>query len=233
MSNAHATLIEDDSAFLLSFADDTEEAPWMVAADPHLTALTVLVGIAQLYADDHRPDLYISGELAVRFPKGDGKVGQVAPDLFAAYATRRVRSSFDVVVEGSFPAFVLEIVSPTSVRRDLREKPRLYGQVGAREYAIFDPLEADGRQLSGYHRDGQGNWVRWPGRQNRTLFSEVLGLTLEVHDMLLRLRDRSGLLLPTTAEERAARLAETRRADAAEARAAALEAELAQFRRGT
>lgn len=211
----------------------------MVAADPHLTALAVLVSIAQLYVDDHRPDLYVSGELAIRFPKGEGKVGQVAPDLFAAYATRRVRSSFDVVIEGSFPAFVLEIVSPTSVRRDLREKPRLYGQVGAREYAIFDPLEADGRQLSGYHRDGQGNWVRWSGRQNRTLFSEVLGLTLEVHDMLLRLRDQSGLLLPTTAEERAARLAETRRAAAAEARAAAaearvaaLEAEVARLRQG-
>ena len=46
MNKASATLIEDDSAFLLSFADDTEESPWMVAADPHLTALTVLVGIA-------------------------------------------------------------------------------------------------------------------------------------------------------------------------------------------
>jgi Uma2 family endonuclease len=218
MSNAQATLIEDDSAFLLSFADDTEESPWMVAADPHLTALAVLVGIAQLYVDDHRPDLYVSGELAIRFPKGDGKIGQIAPDLFAAYAPRRVRTSFDVAVEGSFPAFVLEIVSPSSARRDLREKPRLYGAVGAREYVIFDPLEADGRQLSGYHRDGQGNWVRWPGGQSGTLFSEVLGLTLEAHDMLLRLRNQSGELLPTLAE--------------AQARIAALEAEVARLRQG-
>lgn len=219
MSKAQATLIEDDSAFLRSFADDTEESPWMVAADPHLTALTVLVGIAQLYADDHRPDLYVSGELAIRFPKGDGKIGQVAPDLFAAYTPRRIRTSFDVAVEGGFPAFVLEIVSPTSARRDLREKPRLYGQVGAREYAIFDPLEADGRQLSGYHRDGQGDWVRWPGGQSGALFSEVLGLTLEAHDMLLRLRNQSGVLLPTLAE--------------AQARIAALEAEIARLRSGT
>jgi len=118
MSKAQATLIEDDSAFLLSFADDTEESPWMVAADPHLLALTALISIAQLYAADHRPDLYVSGELAVRFPKADGTVGQVAPDLLAAYAPRRLRGSFDVTVEGGFPAFVLEVVSPASARRD-------------------------------------------------------------------------------------------------------------------
>jgi Uma2 family endonuclease len=219
MSKAQATLIEDDSAFLLSFADDTEESPWMVAVDPHLTALTVLLSGAQLHAVNQRPDLYVSGELAIRFSKGDGKVGQVAPDLFAAYAPRRVRASFDVAVEGSFPAFVVEIVSPSSARRDLREKPRLYGVVGVREYVIFDPLEADGRQLSGYHRDGQGNWVRWPGGQSGALFSEVLGLTLEAQDMLLRLRDQSGILLPTLAEAEAARIAETQRADVERQRA--------------
>ncbi|MGH2343983.1 MAG: hypothetical protein ACRDG4_02075, partial [Chloroflexota bacterium] len=103
----------------------------------------------------------------------------------------------------------------------------------------------------GYHRDGRGSWVRWPGGQSGALFSEVLGLTLEIHDMLLRPRDRFGVLLPTQAEERDARVAETRRAheeatradiearradietrraQSAEARAAALEAELARLR---
>ncbi len=221
MSKAQATLLEDDSAFLLSFADDTEESPWMVAADPHLTALTALVGSAQLYAAKHRPDLYVSGELAVRFLKTDGTVGQIAPDLLVTYAPRRVRTSFDVTVEGNFPAFVLEIVSPTSTKRDLREKPRLYGMIGAREYVIFDPLEVDGRQLSGYHRDDQKNWVRWPGGRGGTLFSEVLGLTLEAQDMLLRLRDQSGILLPTLAESEATSAAETHRANAAVRRAAA------------
>jgi len=227
MNKASATLIEDDTAFLLSFADDTEESPWMVAADPHLLALTTLLSLAQLYVADQRPDLYVSGELAVRFPRGDGTIGQVAPDLFAAYAPRRLRSSFDVAVEGSIPAFVLEVVSPASRVRDMREKPRLYGLAGAREYVIFDPLGTDGQQLSGYHRDGRGSWVRWPGGQSGALFSEVLGLTLEAHDMLLRPRDRSGVLLPTLAEEREARAAETRRAHD-EARRANIEAQRAR-----
>jgi hypothetical protein len=240
MSNAPVILLEDDSAFLLSFADDTEESPWMVASDPHLLALLALVGPAQVYVAEHRPDLYVSSELAVRFPKVEGKVGQVAPDMFAAYAPSRLRNSFDVTAEGGFPAFVLEVVSPASVRRDTREKPRLYGLAGAREYVIFDPWGEEGRQLSGYHRDGQGSWVRWPGGQRGALFSEVLGLTLEVQAMLLRLRDQAGILLPTLAEAQAARVTEARRTDtekqragAAEARIRALEAELARLRQGT
>jgi Uma2 family endonuclease len=176
MSDTPATLIEDDSAFLRSFADDTDESPWMEAGDLHFLAFIALMTVAQVYIDD----FYVSGKLAVRFPKGDGTVGQVASDLFAAYAPRRSRDSFEVVDEGGFPAFVLEIVSPASLVRDTQEKPRFYGLVGAREYVIFDPGGEDGRQLSGYHRDDQGNWARWPGGQSGVLFSEVLGLTLEV-----------------------------------------------------
>ncbi|HVA92173.1 MAG TPA: Uma2 family endonuclease [Chloroflexota bacterium] len=237
MSKAAITLLEDDSDFLLSFADDTEESPWMVAADPHLLALMALVGPAQVYVAAQRPDLYVSSELAVRFPKVNGKMGQVAPDMFAAYAPRRLRSSFDVAAEGSFPAFVLEVVSPASVSRDTREKPRLYGLAGTQEYVIFDPLGDDGRQLFGYHRDHRGSWVRWPGGQRGVLASQVLGLTLEARDMLLRLRDQSGTLLPTLQEVHDARAAEARRAEAerqrAEARIIALEAELSRFRQDT
>jgi len=40
--------------------------------------------------------------LAVRFPKEVGTVGQVAPDLLAAYAPRSLRTSFDVAVEGTY-----------------------------------------------------------------------------------------------------------------------------------
>ena len=237
MSKASITLLEDDSDFLLSFADDTEESPWMVAADPHLLALMALVGPAQVYVADQRPDLYISSELAVRFPKVNGKLGQVVPDMFAAYAPRRLRSSFDVIAEGGFPAFVLEVVSPESVARDTREKPRLYGLAGAREYVIFDPLGDDGRQLTGYHRDDHGSWVRWPGGKRGALFSQVLGLTLVVQEMLLRLRDHVGMLLPTLQEAHDARATDARRAEAerrqAEARIAALEAELSRLRQGT
>src|SRR6185312_2814417 len=180
MIEARTTLYEDDRAFLLAFVDDTEESPWMVASDYHLLALNAAVLPVRLYLTSRRPDLYISGELAVRYPKPDGTTGQIGPDMLAAYAPRRLRDSFNVAKEGVFPAFVLEIVSPESDRRDKHDKARLYDLLGAVEYAIFDPRGREGRQLWGYHRDEQEAWVRWPGAQRETLHSEVLRLTLEV-----------------------------------------------------
>ncbi|HVA93038.1 MAG TPA: Uma2 family endonuclease [Chloroflexota bacterium] len=233
------TLNKDDCAFLLACADDTEESPWMVASDPHLLALHGFTVPFFLYVEEQRPDLYASSELAVRYPKPDGGMGTVGPDALAAYAPRRVRNSFDVAQEGAFPAFVLEMVSPESTRRDKQDKARLYGLLGAMEYAIFDPLGADRRQLWGFHHTERAAWARWPSEADGALRSEVLGLSLEAVGSLLRLRDGNGVLLPTAAEmkagwtraERAQEAAERARA-AAEARIAVLEAELRHLREG-
>jgi Uma2 family endonuclease len=252
MIEARTTLYEDDRAFLLAFIDDTEESPWMVASDYHLLALSAAVIPVRHYLASRRPDLYISGELVVRYPKPDGTTGQIGPDMLAAYAPRHLRSSFDVAKEGVFPAFVLEIVSPESDRRDKHDKARLYDLLGAVEYAIFDPRGREGRQLWGYHRDGQDAWVRWPGASGGMLHSEVLRLTLTAEGTLLRFRDEAGVLIPIMEEldadlaeaqtardeaqaardeAQAARDEALRRAETAEARAAALDADLARLRR--
>jgi Uma2 family endonuclease len=231
------TLSDDDCAFLSAFVDDTEESPWMVASDLHLLALHGFTVPFFLYVEEQRPDLYASSELAVRYPKPDGTTGTVGPDALAAYAPRRVRSSFDVAQEGAFPAFVLEIVSPESSRRDKQDKARLYGLIGAMEYAIFDPLGPEGRPLWGFHRTTRGAWVPWPRAAAGALRSDVLGVTLEADGSLLRLRDRNGVVLPTAAEMKAgwtaaerARAASERARAAAEARIAALEADLRRLR---
>ncbi|MGH2346388.1 MAG: Uma2 family endonuclease [Chloroflexota bacterium] len=232
MIEARTSRYEDDRAFLLTFIDDTEESPWMVASDYHLLALNAAVIPTRLYLGRLRPDLYVSGELAVRYPKPDGTIGQVGPDMLAAYAPRRLRTSFDVAKEGAFPAFVLEIVSPESDRRDKQDKARLYDLLGAEEYAIFDPRGRIGRQLWGYYRDGQGVWARWPMGRDGTLHSTVLGLTLVAQETLLRFRDEERGLLISIAEEWEADLAEEQSGRAeAEARVAALEAELDRLRR--
>jgi len=253
MIEARTRRDEDECAFLLAFVDDTEESPWMVASDYHLLALNAAVIPIRHYLGRRRPDLYVSGELVVRFPKPDGTRGQVGPDMLAAYAPQHLRTSFDVAKEGAFPAFVLEIVSPESDRRDKHDKARLYELLGAEEYAIFDPRGRQGRQLWGYRRDGRGVWLPWPGGKSGELPSAVLGLTLVAAGFLLRFRDEAaGVLIPILEEldaelavaeagreqaeawatemEAARNLAEAGRATA-EARARSLEAELAWLRR--
>ncbi|HXT35823.1 MAG TPA: Uma2 family endonuclease, partial [Chloroflexota bacterium] len=197
MFEARTNRYEDECAFLLAFVDDTEESPWMVASDYHLLAEHGAVIPTRNYLLRRRPDLYVSGELLVRYPKPDGSTGQVGPDMLAAYAPQGLRSSFDVVKEGGFPAFVLEIVSPESDRRDKYDKARLYDLLGAREYAIFDPRGREGRQLWGYRRDERGAWLPWPREQWGEPWSAVLGLTLVAVGFLLRFRDEeTGLLIP-------------------------------------
>jgi len=201
MFEARTRRYEDECAFLLAFVDDTEESPWMVASDYHLQAEHGAVIPTRNYLLRRRPDLYVSGELLVRFSKPDGSTGQVGPDMLAAYAPQHLRSSFDAAKEGAFPAFVLEIVSPESDRRDKHEKARLYDLLGAREYAIFDPRGREGRQLWGYRRDEGGAWLPWPGARWGELHSAVLGLTLVAVGFLLRFRDEeTGLLIPILEE---------------------------------
>jgi len=201
MFEARTNRYEDECAFLLAFVDDTEESPWMVASDYHLQAEHGAVLPTRNYLLRRRPDLYVSGELLVRFPKPDGGTGQVGPDMLAAYAPQHLRMFFDVVKEGGFPAFVLEIVSPESDRRDKHDKAHLYDLLGAQEYAIFDPRGREGRQLWGYRRDEHGAWLPWPGARWGELHSAVLELTLVAMGFLLRFRDEeTGLLIPILEE---------------------------------
>ena len=220
MIEARTRRDEDDHAFLLTFIDDTEESPWMVASDYHLLALNAAVIPIRHYLARRRPDLYVSGELVVRYPKPDGTTGQVGPDMLAAYAPPHLRPSFDVVKEGAFPAYVLEIVSPESDRRDKQDKARLYELLGAAEYAIFDPRGREGRQVWGYRREARGAWLPWPGGQRGELHSAVLGLTLVAGGFLLRFRDEAAGVLVPILEELDAELAvaETARQQAEAAR---------------
>ena len=63
-----------------------------------------------------------------------------APDLYVAFGVaNRHRGSYVVWEEGKPPDFVLEIVSPSSRRRDVEEKPDLYARMGVAEFFLYDP----------------------------------------------------------------------------------------------
>ena len=170
-----------------------------------------------------------------------------APDCVVAFGVdaRAVVSRNGYVIQhaGKPPDFVLEVASRHTGRRDYTVKRDGYAGYGVREYWRFDytggrfhdaPLAGDVLAGEAYvplpiNRDPDG--LLWG-------HSEVLGLDLCWDDGVLKLRDpATGQFLSTLLELRAEldatqerANADRLRAEAAEERAAALEAELRRLR---
>lgn len=193
-----------------------------------------------------RVDVLISGAGYLRNdPRDDSEI--FAPDCVVAFGVdaRAIVSRNGYVIQhaGKPPDFVLEVASESTGPRDYTVKRDGYAGYGVREYWRFDhtggrfhdaPLAGDVLTGDEYtpipiNRDPDG--MLWG-------HSEVLGLDLCWDDGVLRLRHPlTGAFLPTPAElqaeldeaqERAN--ADRLRAQAAEERAAALEAELRRLR---
>lgn len=152
--------------------------------------------------------------------------------------------SWRVGKTGPAPHVVLEIASPETWKKDLREKPTLYAQMGAQEYFAYDPhrpplLRSASSRLFGWHLSAKGAQPMLPGPDGR-LWSPLLDSYLVPNGSRLHLYDREGSLRLTEAQaeaqarqtEAAARRFEAaaRRAEA-EARQAAEQAQLAANRR--
>jgi Uma2 family endonuclease len=142
------------------------------------------------------------------YPIPGSRREQLAPDVLVAFVPLNPdRTSYEVEAEGAPPAFVLEVVAPSSRERDLVIKPERYEVMGVQEYAIFDPTGAVLRPpLQGYHRDGAvGGFVPWESEVDGRLWSDALGAYLTVASGELRLQRQDGSLVPTPEEDRAAR----------------------------
>ena len=182
----------------------------------------------------------------------------VCPDLMVSRkAERREERTSYKLWENPTPEFVLESLSNSTWKADVREKKRLYRSLGVREYWLFDNAgkriseRLRGYRLRPYAHRGRTMHVYAlvrPDRQGRRA-SEVLGLELCVLDGELRFYDpEAGELLFTASEshvrareadaERVARQAAERYAEAerverqaAERRIAALEAQIQALRK--
>ena len=178
----------------------------------------------------------------------------IAPDVYVAFGVAdRPRLSYVVWEEGKPPDFVLEVVSPSSRRRDEKEKPLVYAKMGVPEFFLYDPGAKPAPALFGFQlRGGRGGEYRpLPAeglpQEAVGVHSEVLGLCVctrppgpEPLDGSLCLYDpTAGEFLPLThelADDNRHLAAENRRlAEAkqqAEAKVAKLEARLAKMQRG-
>ncbi len=179
-----------------------------------------------------RADVYVSGDLFIHYPTmdDDGRAvwKSVAPDVFVVFgAAKRVRHSYVLWQEPKAPDFVLEILSPSTHRRDREEKPEIYAAMGVREYFLYDPEgEYPSSRVQGFELRG-GAYRALPatllGNGHHGVLSGALDLGM-YHDPgggweePLRWHDPAvGRSLPTWKEEAAARQA--LEAEAAELRA--------------
>ena len=157
--------------------------------------------------------------MAVYYRQGDRSAVAV-PDAFVALGVeKRVRKSYRIWDEGGVvPAFVVEVASLSTSRRDATSKRQTYERMGVREYWRFDPVGEQIRQVlegwrlvaTGYEQvreTGSAGWHR----------SDVLGLDLRAEGWLLRFRDpRLGRDLMTHVEANRALRESDRQRDRAE-----------------
>lgn len=179
--------------------DDTEDAPWMVMGDAQFWAASTLAHALEVYARERQQPWYVASMLPILYRRpGERRVRQVAPDLLVALVPRRPRESYDLEVEGVFPAFVLEVLSPSSASRDVEAKRRLYEALGAEEYAHFAPQSRLlTPPLQGYRRAATGRFETWRPDAEARLWSDVLGLGLRGEGSLVRALEPNGHQLPT------------------------------------
>lgn len=186
-----------------------------------------------------RDDVLIAGGGYLRNDPRDERE-QFAPDCVVAFGVdpRAIveRNGYVIQHAGKPPDFVLEVASRATGRRDYTIKREGYAGYGVKEYWRFDhtggeyhdvPLAGDtltGEVYSPLAIIHEPSGLLWG-------HSEVLGLDLCWDRGMLRLRDPAeGSFLPTPVELRSELAAANERAEAAEARAAALEAELRLLR---
>jgi Uma2 family endonuclease len=165
--------------------------------------------------------VYVSGNLLIYYVEGDPKKS-VAPDAFVVKdCDPGRRKIYKLWEEGKPPNFVLETTSSTTRREDRDKKMRVYAQVGVAECFLYDPL-GDWLEppLQGYRLE-VGQYLRLEADKDGGITSQRLGLIFRLEEGQLVLFNAATEQRLQTAEERALQ---------AEARAKALEQELARLR---
>lgn len=192
----------------------------------HYLQLALLVSCLEWLWRD-RNDFFIGANLTVYFSREQLKNKDFrGPDFFLATPTeKRPRKSWVVWEEGGqYPELIIELLSESTARVDRTLKKELYqDRFRTPEYFWFSPetLEFEGyrlvnRQYEPISADSRGH-----------LWSEVLGLSLGVHQDDLRYFFENGSLVPTLQEAMAAAQSEAQQAQS-EVQQAQLEAEQAQ-----
>ncbi len=231
---------EDEDRFMRALADDTddpEESPWMSMGTLQYWSASDLAYALSIYGRTMGRPWFVASMLPIVYPwplpaalraftpgpmpaPRRGSTKQLSPDVMVAVGvTDTDRTSYDLEEERSFPPFVLEVVSPTSVERDREDKVWAYDLLRAREYAVFTPRDGEASLLEGWRRGESGRFETWPLDAEGRLWSDVLGMFLKVEGQRVTAETAAGERLLTPPEEaRARHEAEVARQQSEEAR---------------
>jgi 23S rRNA pseudoU1915 N3-methylase RlmH len=161
----------------------------MADSDSQRKPLTYLVEALDYYFRKKR-HVYVSGDMLIYYQKGNPRLS-VAPDVFVAFGVpKHERDIYQTWLEGKAPDVVIEI----TYRKDENEKPKLYQNLGIREYFQYDPT-GDYLQpaLRGRRLDEKGSYQDMTVAQLEegaiSLTSESLKLELRLENDRLRVFD--------------------------------------------
>ena len=194
----------------------------MAETDKHRDLMIDFIQMLKHYYRNEN-DVYVSGNLLMYYEEGNPRKS-ISPDVFVVFGVaKKQRNTYLTREESHTPDFVLEVASPSTFSKDMRQKKDLYASVlEVKEYYIYDPLGEIVPSFIGYRlTDGIYQEINFV---NERLPSAVLDLELGEHGNELRLYDpKTSEWLQTPPEraenaERRAENAETRAQEEASAR---------------
>ena len=185
---------------------ESDGAPMAERVENLVTMVEIMFGMNYLMEIQGRADFAVGGNQFLFYNERNGN-DHLSPDVYVALGVPPgLRATWKTWLEGKCPDLVMEITSGSTEDEDTGTKLRRYGELGAREYYIYDPLHTLVPPLRAYRYEG-GRPIALPVTGGRVV-SPLLGAELRVVGMYLRVVDpRTGAPMLMTVEERQARIA--------------------------
>jgi len=186
--------------------DDTEET--LVGSSLHQGAITVLATALHLCGPRRGLPWFIGNQIKMIIPRqGPRGPYMPSPDIIVhPTLTNTSRTSLILATDGP-PALVIEVASPSTAwssdlnLTDARGKPGAYESIGIPEYLVFDPTSELLPEQIWARRLGPNGYEPWEPSANGRWVSQALGgIAFARQEILLRVYDQEGRLVPTSEE---------------------------------